>query len=342
MTNKSSRKSIVANFGLLSAELENRLSTDTPPAPQQPAAPARVGAGVIGAAHRAIDDIKSERDRLKALVEAGGGAIRELDPSKVDPSPFPDRLPDDDASDFETFRNSIRSEGQKVPIQVRKSPSFPGRYQVIYGHRRLQAARDLGIPVKAIEVEISDVELVIAQGIENADRQDLTWIERALFAQRMDDAGVKPRDIKAALSIDDPELARMRAVYRAVPVDLIEAIGRAAKVGRPRWADFAKAFSEQPDRHGELRKALSSASEKRVGSDQKFLAALNALKPAAQIQKAGKVITGAAGETLGSLLRTSKDIRILAHSPAGAEFLSFIEAELPALAKRFASERSRI
>lgn len=88
MTSKSSRKSIVANFGLLSAELENRLSTDSSATPQQSVAPARVGAGVIGAAHRAIDDIKSERDRLKALVESGGGAIRELDPSKVDPSPF--------------------------------------------------------------------------------------------------------------------------------------------------------------------------------------------------------------------------------------------------------------
>lgn len=89
MTNKSSRKSIVANFGLLSAELENRLATDAPASPQQPAPTARVGAGVIGAAHRAIDDIKSERDRLKALVESGGGAIRELDPSRSIPLPFP-------------------------------------------------------------------------------------------------------------------------------------------------------------------------------------------------------------------------------------------------------------
>lgn len=30
MTGKSSRKSIVANFGLLSAELETRLSTENP------------------------------------------------------------------------------------------------------------------------------------------------------------------------------------------------------------------------------------------------------------------------------------------------------------------------
>ncbi|MBB2908415.1 ParB family chromosome partitioning protein [Rhizobium sp. RAS22] len=341
MTGKSSRKSIVANFGLLSAELENRLSTENPAPAPQPVPTARVGAGVIGAAHRAIDDIKSERDRLKALVEAGGGAIRELDPLRIDPSPFPDRLPDDDAADFEAFRNSIRSEGQKVPIQVRKSPSSPDRYQVIYGHRRLQAARDLGIPVKAIEVEISDIELVIAQGIENADRQDLTWIERALFARRMDNAGVKPRDIKAALSIDDPELARMRSVYRVVPIEIIEAIGRAGKVGRPRWADFAKNYSERPDLHDALSKVLSGSAEKRLGSDQKFLAAFNALKPKAPLKDTGKSIAGPAGEQLGRLVRTANEVRISAHTASAKEFLSFIELELPTLAERFSREKSK-
>ncbi|WP_144579277.1 plasmid partitioning protein RepB [Agrobacterium sp. DE0009] len=340
MTSKS-RKSIVANFGLLSAELENRLSTENPAPAPQPVPTARVGAGVIGAAHRAIDDIKSERDRLKALVEAGGGTIRELDPLSIDPSPFPDRLPDDDAADFEAFRNSIRSEGQKVPIQVRKSPSSPDRYQVIYGHRRLQAARDLGIPVKAIEVEISDIELVIAQGIENAGRQDLTWIERALFARRMDDAGVKPRDIKAALSIDDPELARMRSVYRVVPTEIIEAIGRAGKVGRPRWADFAKTYSERPDLHDALSKVLSGSAEKRLGSDQKFLAAFNALKPKAAPKDTGKAIAGPAGEQLGRLVRTANEVRISAHTASAKEFLSFIESELPTLAERFSRAKSK-
>jgi len=343
MTSKSSRKSIVANFGLLSAELENRLSTNGSETQQSPAAPApaRVGAGVIGAAHRAIDDIKSERDRLKALLESGGGAIREIDPSMIDPSPFPDRLPDDEASDFETFRNSVKSEGQKVPIQVRRSPSSPDRYQVIYGHRRLRAAKELGIPVKAIEVEISDVELVISQGIENADRQDLTWIERALFASRMDDANVKPRDIKAALSIDDPELARMRAVYRTVPLDVIEAIGRAPKVGRPRWAEFAKVFSEQAGLHDQLRSALSEATAKRQASDQKFLAAFNALRSSQPASSNGNTIASAAGQELGRFVRTKKDMRISASTAAGAEFLSFIEATLPELAERFERERSK-
>ncbi|MFX8852474.1 ParB N-terminal domain-containing protein, partial [Acinetobacter baumannii] len=91
-------------------------------------------------------------------------------------------------------------------------------FQVIYGHRRWRAAKDLGLLVKAIVVAYDDRELAIAQGIENAARQDLSWIEKALFAFRMEDAGVKARDIRAALSIDDAELARFRSVTRAIPI----------------------------------------------------------------------------------------------------------------------------
>ena len=59
---------------------------------------------------------------------------------------------------------------------------------------------------KVILTELTDAELVVAQGIENAARQDLSWIERALFVDRMDKAGIKPRDIRAALWSTTPSL----------------------------------------------------------------------------------------------------------------------------------------
>ena len=34
----------------------------------------RVGAGVIGATQRSLSELREERDRLQALVDAGGGA----------------------------------------------------------------------------------------------------------------------------------------------------------------------------------------------------------------------------------------------------------------------------
>jgi ParB family chromosome partitioning protein len=335
---KSSRKSIVASFGLLSAELENKLAGDEQPAPAAPTQ--RVGAGVIGAAHRAIDDIRSERDRLKALVEAGGGSVRELDTALIDPSPYPDRLPDDDTASFEAFRRSIESEGQQVPIQVRKHPSSAGRYQIVYGHRRWLAARQLGKPVRAIEVEISDLDLVLAQGIENASRQDLTWIERALFASRMDDAGIKARHIYAALSIEDAELARMRSVYRALPADIIEAIGRAPKVGRPRWLDLAKIVAGDAQSLGTIRAVLSNGTDSPLLSDQRFQRVLDAVKPAATGKNTSvTALADAGGRKLGAVTASAREVRISAEGALGAAFLKFVEAELPGLADRFARLR---
>jgi ParB family chromosome partitioning protein len=341
--NKSPRKSIVASFGLLSAELESDQAADQLQPSQAPAPLGgnRVGAGVIGAAHRAIDDIRSERDRLKAIVESGGGAVRELDPSLIDPSPYPDRLPDDDGISFEAFKRSIEIEGQKVPIQVRNHPSSPGRYQIVYGHRRWLAAMQLGRPVRALEVEIADLDLVLAQGIENASRQDLTWIERALFASRMDDAGIKPRYIYAALSIEDAELARMRNVYRVVPADVIEAIGRAPKIGRPRWLDLAKAVAGNPGTLDTLKAALDRKDKAVETSDQRFQRVLNAIKPAAKKGVEAIPISDGSGIKMGTWVMSPKEVRISPEGSLGIEFLKFVEAELPSLAERFARQREQ-
>lgn len=336
---KSPRKSIVASFGLLSAELETKLVEQKPATPV-PSGGNRVGAGVVAAAHRAIDDIRSERDRLKALVESGAAAVRHLDPSLVDPSPYPDRLPDDDGANFEAFKRSIETEGQKVPVQVRKHPSSPDRFQIVYGHRRWLAARQLGRPVLALEVEISDLDLVLAQGIENANRQDLTWIERALFASRMDQAGIKPRYIYAALAIEDAELARMRNVYRVVPADIIEAIGRAPKIGRPRWLELAKTVSDVPTAIETLRAALVEKLDATETSDQRFQRLLNTVKPVPP-RRVAPAISDKRGRRLATLVASPKEVRIAAEGSLGTEFLKFLQAELPSLAERFASEHEQ-
>ena len=99
----------------------------------------------------------------------------------IDPSPFPDRLPDDTDSAFEEFKKLIARKARRSPFRSGRTPKRRDRYQIVYGHRRWRACRDLGIKVKAILTELTDAELVVAQGIENAARQDLSWIERALF-----------------------------------------------------------------------------------------------------------------------------------------------------------------
>ena len=60
--------------------------------------------------------------------------------------------------------------------------SKTGRYMVVFGHRRLQAAKLLGRKVRAVVKAMKDQEHVVAQGQENSARANLSFIEKALFA----------------------------------------------------------------------------------------------------------------------------------------------------------------
>lgn len=339
MAKRSGGKSILANFGSFSQPEGNEPDATSegqksPPATQPLA---RVGAGVIGATQRSLSELREERDKLRALVEGGGSS--ELDPKLIDPSPFPDRLPDDNDADYELLKKLVLEEGQKVPIQVRRHPTAEGRYQVVYGHRRWRAASDLGIKVKAIILALSDRELVVAQGIENAARQDLSWIERALFASRMDAAGIKARDIRAALSIDDPELARFRSVCRALPEDVIEAIGRAPRVGRPRWVSFATTIGEDSSALGRIRRTLSDDKVLGLPSDDRFKQALAAVKQPSERTRSEIEIKSPAGRLVGKATFSDRDVKFSVAAEHAPAFCAFVEEELPGLLERFFARR---
>jgi ParB family chromosome partitioning protein len=333
LSKKPASKSIIANFAFSAAA-----DSAPPVAPAQPFA--RVGAGVIGATQRSLSEIREERDRLQALVASGGGL--ELDAALIDPSPFPDRLPDDGEGDFESFKKLIADEGQKVPIQVRKNPGAEDRYQIVYGHRRWRACLALGIKVKAIQVDLSDSELVVAQGIENAARQDLSWIERALFAWRMDKAGIKARDIRAALTVDDPELARLRAVCRALPLDVISAIGRAPKAGRPRWVELATAVEGAPKLVETIRKTLSDDKVSALPSDARFAVVLNAIKGDAASARDTLDLKSPAGEVIGRASFSASDVKISVGKVHAKAFASFLKKELAPLMDKFLAEEADV
>lgn len=343
MSKRPGGKSILQNFSAFSAPRPEPLSDAAEggegTAPMVQPLP-RVGAGVIGATQRSLGELRAERDRLKELVEAGGSM--ELDPGLIDPSPFPDRLPDDGEADFGALKALIAEEGQKVPIQVRRHPNVAGRYQVVYGHRRWRATSELGIKVKALVLDLSDSELVVAQGIENAARQDLSWIERALFAWRMDQAEIRTRDIRAALSVDDPELARLRAVCKALPLEVIEAIGRAPKVGRPRWVALATAVEADKAALGRIRQTLSADKVRALTSDERFKSALAAAAPPATTavpQRAEVKLQSRAGQVVGKAVFSGAEVRLSVAADQAQAFQAFLEGELPELVEKFLARK---
>ena len=127
-----------------------------------------------------------------------------------------------------------------MPILIRPHPQAKDRYQVAYGHRRLRAVADLGRKVRAVVRPMTDSELVIAQGVENSARKDLSYIEKAVFAMRLEDRGFERPVIMDALSTDKGELSKLISVARGVPEDLVRTIGPAPKAGRRRWLAMAE------------------------------------------------------------------------------------------------------
>ena len=328
----SKRKGVVAMFGDLSAGTAEETRDGTNP-PATKARSGRVGAGVIGATQRSMTELREERDRLHQALSEGRSVVS-LDPDLIDPSPIADRLPDDDETNYEALKHSLRTAGQKVPVVVRPHPEAPGRYQIVYGHRRVHAMRELGNHVDAQVVDYSDRDLVIAQGIENSSRQDLSWIERALFAARMADRGLKPRDVKAALGVDDAQLSKFRTVTKAVPGDVIEAIGRAPGIGRPRWLELAEAMHEQARREA-VQRAVMGSSAAGSSSDDRFAAALRAASHVRQARRPKQTSPARPLGEVGTVTFGRSHVRIALNSMHAEGFRNFLSDELDELVRRY-------
>ncbi|MER2268166.1 plasmid partitioning protein RepB [Methylobacterium oxalidis] len=211
-----------------------------------------------------------------ADVESGS-AIVEIAPELIDDSFIADRVEDAHDPTLPALVESIRESGQQVPVLVRPKPESPGRYQIAYGRRRTRAASILGRRVRAVVRPLSDDELVVAQGKENLERRDLSYIERAFFALRLEAHGFRRETITAAMGVGKGDLSTLISVARAVPEEVVSAIGPAPSAGRPRWmllADRIKAISA-----GEISSLIDDSAFQAKPTDERFVAVLNAFLP---------------------------------------------------------------
>lgn len=245
------------------------------PGPDQPpvASPAlqRVTAGAVRSLQDSFSALERENASLAARLSQAGQVLV-LEPALIDPAPLADRFADDDDAGFAALKASLAARGQEVPILVRPHPGAEGRFQCAYGHRRLRALRELGLGVRAEVRPLSDADLVTAQGLENTARQDLSFIERAVFAARLEDAGFARAVVQAALAIDRAEASKLISVARGVAADIVAAIGRAPRIGRARWQALAGALA-RPGAEARVRAALKDANG---DSNARFAAALAA------------------------------------------------------------------
>jgi ParB family chromosome partitioning protein len=162
----------------------------------------------------------------------------DLDPEMIDGSFVADRLSEDQEHHQELLE-AIRENGQNSPILVRPHPEREGRYMIVFGHRRVRVAKELGRKVRAVVKAIDDKAHVIAQGQENSARANLSFIEKAAFAKRLEDLGYTRDVICSALASNEAAVSKMITTVTRVPEDIIRAIGPAPAIGRERWIELS-------------------------------------------------------------------------------------------------------
>ncbi len=311
-----------------------------PTANEPAAAPVRASSGAVKAMGLTLTSITREAEEARALRQAlqDGERIVSLDTDKIDVSFINDRLSDEerDDPDFLSLVESIRESGQQVPILVRPSPTGNAgagegdRYQVAYGHRRLRAARRLGQPVKAIVKTLSDDELVLAQGKENAERRNLSFIERALFAHTLVGRGFERKLVCDALAVQKSELSRLLQVAEAVPFRFVREIGPAPKAGRERWMALGALFEN--GNGAEIEKSEDEVHSERfrlATSDERFQMLFDRLmRRAPKAAAAVEAITRPDGGVLARVERKGKAVRIAFAPEVDPAFIEAVTARM--------------
>ncbi len=317
----------------------NSQALGAPNAPE----PARIRSGAIGAMGASLQHLREEAKQAEALRAsvAQGEQVLEIDPALIDDAPVADRFREEADPALEELTESIRVCGQQIPILVRPHPTTPGRWQAAYGHRRIRACRAAGVAVKALVRPLSDTALAVAQGKENLERRNLSFIEKAFFAAGLDRAGFTRAVISDALGSDRADVSRFIALARALPEDLVRLIGSAPRTGRARWQELVEAVAAREAR-GEAAGSIVAhlpllQGFQRADSDQRFRMVIDRLRqPAAQRAEALRaLVTDASGQPLVTLKEKGATRLVSIDDRLCPGFADHLAGAIPALYERW-------
>jgi ParB/RepB/Spo0J family partition protein len=147
--------------------------------------------------------------------------MQEIELHRITPSPTNPRKTFDDGK-LVDLSESIKSKGVLQPILVRLTAM--GDFELVAGERRFRAAKLAGLKTIPVTVrDLTDIEVIEIQVIENDQREDVLPTERARGYQSLLDAGQSIDTIAAKVGKSE---SWVRGVLRAIklPQDAAEAL----------------------------------------------------------------------------------------------------------------------
>ncbi|MGH6858734.1 MAG: plasmid partitioning protein RepB [Phyllobacterium sp.] len=335
MSRKDSKGMFAAVLGQLGNEKESESQAIRTTSPHL----MKVAAGV-----RQMQERSEAADKLLK----SGGHVVELDPEGIQPSTITDRFDNAyEATAIAEISESMRERGQIVPGLVRPVPGQEGTFQIVYGRRRLAAAKQLGIKFKATIRELTDEQAVIFQGEENTAREDLSFIEKCAFAHAQEVVGFKRDTICASLSTGKSHVSEMIRIASLIDGEVLQAIGKAPGIGRGRWEDFSRRYGIS-GAAVVARSVLQTRKFIECASDERFLLLSDAL-PETPVstaaatkspgQKHAEQLWSSSDKSVQVVLKDNGKTAIFSVKAAqGPRFAAFIASQLDTLYQEF--ERS--
>lgn len=156
--------------------------------------------------------------------ESFGVDTRSVPVELIDPSPFQPRL-EISEEELTELANSIKQHGLLQPIVVRRKGR---RFEVIAGERRLRAAKLAGLQrVPVVVKDVDDRDAAVLALVENLQRKDLNFWERAMAIKRLhDDVGLTEEEIGRLLGVSKSHVSNYLRVF-SLPPDIIEKLKEA-------------------------------------------------------------------------------------------------------------------
>ncbi len=195
-------------------------------------------------ADRGISSLSTTEADFEALFErrgpAGATAVQDIAVERIRPNPFQARTTFDG---IEELADAIRAQGFVTRLRVRPDPTQDGIFQLVFGERRLLAARQIGLATVPCEIAPhSDAEMIEIGLAENIQRRDLEPLEEArAFTTLIDQRGYTHERLAERIGKDRSYVESRLALLRA-PEDVQQMV-----VQRPDSLRAAREIAKVPD-----------------------------------------------------------------------------------------------
>ncbi|MDP9312166.1 MAG: ParB/RepB/Spo0J family partition protein [Chloroflexota bacterium] len=125
---------------------------------------------------RPEDELARQRE-VEALIAPRRVNIGDIPLERISPNPFQARRNFDGLHDLV---QAIKAQGFTTRLRVRPDPAQPDHFQLVFGERRLRAAREAGLTGVPCEIaDHTDDEMIEIGLAENIQRRDLDPLEEA-------------------------------------------------------------------------------------------------------------------------------------------------------------------